>query len=139
MIHNRIGFHIGSHSLHSLWENKNSLKRSVYRMSFSLKKQFGNNLLETKHQCGYQKREHLKMHVFRSLYFVLTYSERSWGIKDCQSKPMLAQICNALFQRQIKWSREIEQSFFGPVLIRTYSVCVMFLIQRSSSREFQNC
>lgn len=80
------------------------------------------------------------MHVFRSLDFVLRYSERSWDIKDYQSIPMLAHIfCNALFERQTKWSREIEQSLFGPVLIRMYNVYVMFLIQRSNSREFQNC
>lgn len=56
---------------------RNSLKRSVYWMPFSLKNS-SETASETKQQCEYFMREHLKMHVFRSLYFLLTYSESLW-------------------------------------------------------------
>lgn len=38
MIHNRIGFHIGSHSLHSLWESKKLFKKISLQNVFFFKK-----------------------------------------------------------------------------------------------------
>lgn len=79
------------------------------------------------------------MHVFRSLYFVLTYSERSWGIKDCQSIQCWPISSAVLSSRGKQNGQEKLNSLYLVLFHSERSVYVTFLIQRSNSREFQKC
>lgn len=112
---------IGSHSLGILWEYKKLFKKTSFLNTSFFKETVLKQPIKAP-LCVLEEKVVFKVHVFRRMCFVLTYSARPYKIRHCQSERALAGVFrSAPFWRQ---TQENDPEKMGNLhLVLTWSEC----------------